>query len=137
MKVNSVKDMGCISSKPFIPREKSPPPRTEAQWVRVINVVDGDTVDVNMRVNNGDYCTQRVRIIGINCAERKGATKRLGDMQMLDTSRLTLEKVLWLVPNEPPGKDRDDFGRILADLQLDGITLSQWHLRNGVPPWKR
>lgn len=131
--------MGCMSSKPHIPHETAEAYRVPAQWVRVTNVVDGDTVDVNLRSEAGHYYSERVRVLGINCAERKGATKRLGDMQMLDTSRLTLDKVLWMMPLEPPKKQRDSFGRILADFYLEGqggVTLAQWHLRNGVPAWR-
>jgi micrococcal nuclease len=45
---------------------------------RCINVVDGDTIDVELDVGFRSIRTERLRLLGVNCPETKGATREAG-----------------------------------------------------------
>jgi micrococcal nuclease len=94
----------------------------------VTNVVDGDTVDVD--IDLGFYIilkNQRIRLVGINAPEPRGVTRVEGQAateylrNIVDGKTIILKTV-----KGRDNADRDDsFGRWLGTLYLDGINLNQ------------
>ena len=86
----------------------------------VLNVVDGDTVDMEIDAGFHATITTRFRLFGINAPERKGETKQAGDeardalLTMIPVGSEVLVKT---------HKGQDKYGRWLAEIQmLDGST---------------
>ena len=46
---------------------------------RAVKVVDGDTVDLELDLGRRTYAVERVRLLGVNTPERRGATRAAGD----------------------------------------------------------
>ena len=97
----------------------------------VINVVDGDTIDIN--IPDGQYKHTRIRLWGIDTPETK--SEKFGEMyfgpQAVEfTSRLVLNKhvCLYLEKHRTRGK----YGRLLAYLQIpDSRLLNEILLAEG------
>lgn len=89
----------------------------------VVNVVDGDTLDV---IRSHD--PSRIRLFGIDCPEIK---QTFGPTAKVFTSDLALhQNVVVRV------KGRDKYGRILADVALaDGRILNQELVKSGLAWW--
>jgi micrococcal nuclease len=97
----------------------------------IVEVIDGDTVDVDIDLGFGVWMrSERIRIQGVDTPESKTSDKE--------------EKVFGLLAKKygetllPVGKDcimmsmefRGKFGRILGDIKVDGVTLSESLLSN-------
>ena len=102
--------------------------------VKVLKVVDGDTVDVDIDLGFGVWLRgERVRIMGIDTPESRtadpveklfglAAKKRLGEL-LGEVSILRTLK---------PGKSDEKFGRILGDFIEDGgVTVSSVLIKEG------
>lgn len=91
---------------------------------RVDRVVDGDTVDVFMALGFGVWKEERVRIVGIDtpeCRTRDLDEKRMGMMakaRVVDMCQVGIEVVL-------RGTERGKYGRILADIIVDGVSVAE------------
>lgn len=98
------------------------------QWVYrcyVTNVVDGDTVDVVIDAGFRSTRTERLRLLGVNTPERKGATKAAGDAARL----YTVAWLSWAGDNSWPltvqTSKSDAFGRYLGTIwRPDGRCLN-------------
>lgn len=51
-------------------------PAIWAYRAKVERVIDGDTLDVTVDAGFANYRTERLRLLGVNTPERKGATRR-------------------------------------------------------------
>ena len=91
----------------------------------ILRVVDGDTLDV--RVDLGFYMTtvQRMRLIGINAPETRGAEGKLGKV-----CRAYVESLLPVFKADTTIRTfkADGFGRWLADVHCEQIGLLSDHL---------
>jgi micrococcal nuclease len=116
---------------------------------RCINVVDGDTIDVELDVGFRSIRTERLRLLGVNCPETKGATREAG-------LRAKAATVAWMtdIPVRPHQRfplivetyKSDVFGRYLARVwpaaaagEIDR-DLSTWLIdtENAVPyDWRK
>lgn len=102
--------------------------------VKILKVVDGDTVDVDIDLGFGVWIRgERVRIMGIDTPESRtsdpveklfglAAKKRLGELLGEASILRTLK----------PGKSDEKFGRILGDFIEDGgVVVSSVLIKEG------
>ncbi|TKJ36380.1 MAG: hypothetical protein CEE38_11205 [Planctomycetes bacterium B3_Pla] len=97
-----------------------------------VNVIDGDTLDVNVPDGQSEYT--RIRLLGIDAPETHSET--LGEMYFADRAtrsaeQLALEKSV-TVYLDKPGPTRGKYGRLLAYVKLpDGRFLNEVLLSEG------
>lgn len=100
------------------------------QFGKVIKVYDGDTITIAAKLPNtyGPLYRFSVRLNGIDSAEIKSKSKAEKDRAILardalhfkiDGRTVTLKNV-----------STEKYGRILADVYLDDLNLSEWMLEN-------
>lgn len=97
------------------------PPTSAADAARVVEVVDGDTIRVEV-----DGEQESVRLIGINAPERgeclsDEATDRLRDL-------VTGQPVEFAVDRT----DRDQYGRLLRHVEVGGVDVGAELVRSGL-----
>lgn len=97
----------------------------------IVEVIDGDTVDVDIDLGFGVWMrSERIRIQGVDTPESKTLDKEEKVFGLLAKkhveSLLPVGKECTLMSMEFRGK----FGRILGDIKADGITLSESLLSN-------
>jgi endonuclease YncB( thermonuclease family) len=97
-------------------------PCWRAWVVAVVNVVDGDTVDLEVSWEPRHTAEERVRLVGIDTPELHGATKPAGEAAKAFT-------VTWLGTAGPTEvvvcrPARDSFGRLLGHV----VSLTQGDL---------
>ena len=104
------------------PRSTSGPgtPSGAGREATVVDVVDGDTLEVRV-----DGATERVRLIGINTPESgecfaAEATEALADLVAGREVRLVRDT-----------SDRDQYGRLLAYVEVDGTHVNAALVRGG------
>ena len=99
------------------------------QLFSVVNVVDGDTIDVKM-----DSGIKRIRIIGINTPETKDRRKPVecfGKEASIEAINLLAGQKVRLV-SDPTQGDRDKYGRLLRYVFLsDGSNYSEKMISGG------
>ncbi len=95
--------------------------------IRVLRVIDGDTLEIDQPDHVQDHASTRVRLCGINCPEAAGPDREAQPwaQQAVEFTRsqvrgqgitLTLES----------HTTRDKFGRLLAHIELeDGRSLNE------------
>jgi micrococcal nuclease len=97
---------------------------------RVVKVVDGDTIDIDVPDGNNAYT--RIRLLGVDTPEtknRKTGVMYFGPEASEFTSQLTLEKQVRVFLD---AKSRDKYNRLLAYIQLpDGKFLNEELLLEG------
>lgn len=103
----------------------------EHRWVyraEILNVVDGDTVD--LIVDCGFYITrqERVRLLGVDAREVRGADRPWGiEDKAFVQGYLTdhaLPERAWPLVVETQRDERDKYGRLLATVWVDGKRMS-------------
>lgn len=96
----------------------------------VLNVVDGDTLDLNVDLGFRLWSRQRVRVLGINCPEMHGASAVAGAAAKAATED-------WVHHRAGPVTVRthldkmDSFGRLLAEIWGMGESLGDYLLVSG------
>jgi micrococcal nuclease len=93
---------------------------------KVVNVVDGDTIDAEISVGFHASLTARLRLLGVNCPEVHGATKEAGLAAAAFTRAALLGKDV-LIRTEKS----DVFGRWLASVFVDGVAFNASLLAQG------
>jgi|LSQX01.1.fsa_nt_gb micrococcal nuclease len=98
----------------------------DANTVRVIRVVDGDTVEVNIQGTK-----EKVRLIGVDTPETVHPT--IGEEPYgIEASDFTKEKLTdQTVELEFDVEERDRYGRLLAYVWLDGEMFNEVLLSDG------
>jgi len=93
-------------------------------WIAVgtpVKVIDGDTFEADVRVWIGLTQRERVRVLGVDTPERKGATLEAGNAARAFTAE-------WLADTDVRLHvcQRDSFGRVLATVTRarDGANLT-------------
>lgn len=93
---------------------------------KIVRVVDGDTLDVEIDLGFHTWRRDRVRLLGVNCPEKHGETKEAGlqakqfTQEWCDARSGLVEIATTIDPN-------DSFGRVLADVydrEHTGNTLT-------------
>ena len=91
--------------------------------VKVVKVVDGDTVDVDIDLGFGmTYKKQRVRMLGIDTPESR--TRDLVEKKFGKASKAHLKGILESGSIELVSHDKGKFGRILGELFLGDSSYS-------------
>lgn len=108
------------------PGGKPPPPPKQVRFSgRVIDVVDGDTIDVR-RPGRGIV---RIRILGIDTPEVYGGVECGGRNASALMKRLARGRVG--VATDPKQPKRDRYGRLLAYVSRNGADLGRVMVRKG------
>lgn len=99
---------------------------------KVISVVDGDTIEVEMDSEPGK--TVRVRLLGINTPETVDPRRPVEcfGKQASDFAKRTLsDKRIWL-ESDPEADEVDKYGRLLRNVFLpDGTDFNAFMVENG------
>ena len=123
-----------ISFEPHTVDRDAPAPASSAAPVLggipyiVVHVVDGDTIDV--QPPGGEK--ERVRLIGIDTPETVDPRKSkqcYGDEASARMKELLDEKMVTL--QAKPDEDKDDYGRLLRYVALDGRDVGSMMLEEG------
>lgn len=105
--------------------------------VKVIKVVDGDTVDVDINLGFGIVLTdERVRVMGIDTPESRTRDKvedLFGEASKARVKQLMAEGGKLITTEDKHGEDmKGKFGRVLGDFLLpSGKTLSDTLVEEG------
>ena len=109
---------------------------TNEYKVKVLRIVDGDTVDVDIELGFGIVLTdERVRIVGIDTPESRTSNKVEKIFGLASKNRLKqlLEKEAVLITfDDKNGEDmKGKFGRVLGDFKCGDKTVSQVLIEEG------
>jgi len=104
--------------------------------VRVIKVVDGDTVDVDIDLGFGVTLTdERVRIMGIDTPESRTRDKvedLFGEAAKARLKELMKHGAKLITTEDRKGEDmKGKFGRILGDFKVDGKLVTDILVEEG------
>jgi len=104
--------------------------------VKVIKVVDGDTVDVDIDLGFGIVLTdERVRIMGIDTPESRTSDKVEKVFGLASKARLKElldEEAILITQDDKHGEDmKGKFGRILGDFRVGGRTVTEILIEEG------
>ena len=104
--------------------------------VKVLKVVDGDTVDVDIDLGFGIVLTdERVRIMGIDTPESRTSNKVEKVFGLAAKARLKEllgEETILITTDNKHGEDmKGKFGRILGDFRVGGKTVTEILIEEG------
>ena len=110
-----------LNTVPFVP------PVTSG---KVIKVYDGDTITIASRLpfTNSPIYKFPVRLLGIDCPEIKGSTETEKNLAKSARDALSsrINGKMVILKNVSTEK----YGRLLADVYIDGENMNQWMLNN-------
>lgn len=93
--------------------------RYHLKTFRVVKIVDGDTVDID--IPDGEYATTRVRLLGVDTPETKNP--KTGPMYFGDEASSFTEEMVFdrhvTILIDTVSDERDKYGRLLAYVKLD------------------
>ena len=114
-------DITWHTSVPFVP------PVTDG---KVIKVYDGDTITVatKLPMRNSHVYRFPVRLIGIDSPEIKGKSE--SEITLAKKSRDALNDLIFGKSVKLTNVSTEKYGRLLADVYIDGIHVNQWMLDN-------
>lgn len=100
--------------------------------VRIVRVIDGDTVELA----GGEH----VRILNIDTAEMPPQSRCVAEEQLARAAKARLRQLVQAseeVVLSSSGRDRDQYGRQLRLVRLDGIDVGEQLVREGLAkPWR-
>jgi len=104
--------------------------------VKVIKVIDGDTVDVDIDLGFGIVLTdERVRIMGIDTPESRTSDKVekvFGLAAKARLKELLNEESILITYDNKKGEDmKGKFGRVLGDFRVGGKTVTEIMIEEG------
>jgi micrococcal nuclease len=104
--------------------------------VKILKVVDGDTVDVDIDLGFGIVLTdERVRIMGIDTPESRTSNKVEKVFGLAAKERLKEllgEDAVLITTDNKHGEDmKGKFGRILGDFRVGGKTVTEILIEEG------
>lgn len=104
--------------------------------VKVLKVVDGDTVDVDIDLGFGIVLTdERVRIMGIDTPESRTSDKVEKLFGLAAKNRLKEllgEEAVLITHDDRNGEDmKGKFGRVLGDFRVGGKTVTEILIEEG------
>lgn len=103
---------------------------------KVLKVIDGDTVDVDIDLGFGIVLTdERVRIMGIDTPESRTSDKIEKVFGLAAKARLKElldEEAILLTYDDKNGEDmKGKFGRVLGDFRVGGKTVTEILIEEG------
>lgn len=93
---------------------------------RLVRVIDGDTIEVNIDLGFSIHFTTKVRLLGLDTPEMIGANRaraiaaREVLKAMLENQEINLRTT-----------KTDKYGRYLAEIWIDKTNVNQWLITNG------
>jgi micrococcal nuclease len=104
--------------------------------VKILKVVDGDTVDVDINLGFGIVLTdERVRIMGIDTPESRTSDKVEKVFGLAAKARLKElldEEAILITTEDKHGEDmKGKFGRVLGDFRVGGKTVTEILIEEG------
>lgn len=104
--------------------------------VKVLKVVDGDTVDVDIELGFGVWLTdERVRVVGIDTPESRTSDKVEKVFGLAAKARLKElldEEAILITQDDKHGEDmKGKFGRVLGDFRVGGRTVTEILIEEG------
>ena len=99
--------------------------------MRLVRVIDGDTVEVDIDLGCGLIKRERVRMLGINAPEMRGKSRAAGEKSKEYLTRLLSPHVESLTLKTAKGRTRGKYGRFLATIWAGGIDVNQTMVRDG------
>lgn len=104
--------------------------------VKVVKVVDGDTVDVDIELGFGVWLTdERVRVVGIDTPESRTSDKVekvFGLAAKARLKELLNEEAILITQDDKHGEDmKGKFGRVLGDFRVGGRTVTEILIEEG------
>jgi micrococcal nuclease len=93
---------------------------------KVLKVVDGDTIDVDIDLGFNISYTQRVRLAGIDTPESrtKDAREKTLGLEVKDKLKKAIDAAKTVVVKTELPDSSEKYGRILGWVYLDGDTIS-------------
>ena len=93
---------------------------------KVLKVVDGDTIDVDIDLGFNISYTQRVRLAGIDTPESrtKDAREKALGLEVKDKLKKSIEAAKLVVVKTEKPDSTEKYGRILGWVYLDGAAKS-------------
>lgn len=108
----------------------SPSPRPHSNQVKIVRVVDGDTIGVHLDGSDD----VRVRLLGIDSPEvgRDGEPGEcFGTRATRELEKLTPVGSRVVLTSDSSQDDTDRWGRLLRYVELDGVDINEELLRRG------
>lgn len=103
-----------------------------ASSVRIVRVIDGDTVEIA----GGD----RVRILNIDTAEMPPRSRCDAEERLAHAAKARLSQLVQAADEVAlvgKGRDRDQYGRQLRLVRVDGVDVGDQLVREGLAkPWR-
>lgn len=93
------------------------------EFAKIVSVVDGDTCDILIDLGFGVSVKQRFRLAGINTPER--GQPGFDEAKMFLATYLGIPAVIHSIK-------LDKYGRFLADIYVNGISVNQALLAQGL-----
>jgi micrococcal nuclease len=118
---NDILNADWLNTKPFVP------PVTEG---KVIKVYDGDTITIAAKLPyaNSPVYKFSVRLSGIDCSEIKSDTDK--EKELAKQARDALNERIHGKMVSLRNVSTEKYGRLLADVYIDGECLNTWMLVN-------
>lgn len=88
----------------------------------IVNVVDGDTFDMNVDLGFNIHIHERVRLLDIDTPENRGAEKKLGKAVTQYAKKHFEGKEVILRSSK---NKTDSFGRWLAEVYIDNLNIKE------------
>lgn len=105
----------------------APPQHAPANGTRIVRVIDGDTVVI--------AGGERVRILNIDTAEMPPRSRCAAEARLALAARARLSQLVQSsdeVVLSSAGRDRDQYGRQLRLIRLDGVDVGEQLVREGL-----
>ena len=96
---------------------------------RLIRVVDGDTLDLDIDLGFSTWMKRRVRLLGVNCPETTGDTREAGRAATGFTRIWLSDQTTFQVRTHLD--KNDSFGRVLAEVWKGEDSLAAALLQAG------
>ena len=88
----------------------------------IVNVVDGDTFDMNIDLGFNIHIHERVRLLNIDTPENRGAEKKFGKAVTQYAKKHFEGKEVILRSSK---NKTDSFGRWLAEVYIDDLNIKE------------
>ena len=103
---------------------------------KILKVIDGDTVDVDIDLGFGIILTdERVRIMGVDTPEsrtRDAIEKKFGLASKERLKELLKDEAILITKDDKHGEDmKGKFGRVLGDFRVGGKTVTEILIEEG------
>ena len=100
--------------------------------VRLVRIIDGDTIRVEIRLWFSQVLTETVRIAGIDAPERGKKARCRSEAEGAERAAARLSELLTAGHLELLDVRREKYGRALATVRVGGVDVGQTLVREGL-----